>query len=803
MSERIRALFAACTALAVVALPAQRWSELQGRTRSGAVALRQALLDAGNDALVLLVASHPDDRYVLPAVYLRYRFGARIAVLIASRGGGGQNSLGPESGDALERLRTFETEAGCSHFDGEVYYLDRPDRGFRRSAAETYEEWGREETKAGLVRLLRSIRPDVVVTTHSAEETHGHDLALAELLPEAIAAAADAAVVTEPAVSPHRPHALFLGAASTPVPGTVTLIADEFEPVRGATFRRLAHEILLRNHLTPGAPSPMDTVFEARPGFVLVASTEGPAPRSLLDGVPSLFDDGVFPGAELEAVGLAASIAQLDAQVDPDVRIDRAMRCARALQALPCAPGSDADRRRQRRLEAVLRVVQHTDAIQIEVEARPGAVAVPGETLEVDVRVHVGGPRPIERVVAHARRGSATLEPLDGDSTAIAAGGQLRAALACQVPLGDDPDHGNVGTRFHGDRFEPPVQLTFVVTVDGLDIPIAVNVPVDLRPAVELEVVPRMLLLPTSSGELRFTVKVARNSAFAVDRELDIRCPAGYRVGGPRSRVTLDTIRRDIFEFTLQAPTDRRSGVDVVRIGLGGNRVVLPVHKVDVVVDRTLRVGVVRSMDDALSSVIGAGGFGLNWSGLSDIDLAVGDLLQFDTIVVDVRALRERPEARQSFRRLLEFCEHRGKRLVVFYHKDTEFEPAGDGFRGAPFEPFQLGRNRVTRADAPVRVLRPAHALFHRPNAVQAGDWDGWEQERGLYFPSVYADAYEELLEMRDPGLPAERSALLYARTGDGEYVYCALALWRQLKKLHPGSVRLLANLLTPAMAGD
>jgi LmbE family N-acetylglucosaminyl deacetylase len=799
MRSRFRLCSAAWLVLSTAA-PAQRWEEMQGRTESGAVALRQAQLDLASDALVLLVASHPDDRYVLPAVYLRYRLGARVAVLLASRGGGGQNSLGPETGDALERIRTLEAEAGCARLGADVYYLDRPDLGFRRSAAETFAEWGRDETAREMVRLLRTIRPDVVLTTHHAEEAHGHDLALAELLPEVVAKAADASWM--PQWPAHRVHALFLGGTSTPSPATVAIATDEFEPLRGATFRRLAYDVLLRCHLSPGLPAPMETMFEAETGFVAVDVFGTPPPRSLLDGVASLFDDGVFPdsppaAAELRRLTRPPSSGE---GVDDAALIASAMDAVRLLEALPCPDGSDAVRRRDRRLEAARRVALHACAIQVEVEAPPGTVAVPGEELDLDLRVNVGGPRGVDRVEVSAPRGEALLEPLEGDSTAIAAGSWLHAAVAYRVPLAED---GSLQARFRGDRFEPPVRLDLRLHLGALTLPVSVVVPVDLRPAAELSVVPRMLLLPNMRGAVRFTVKVERNSTFPVEGELDLRAPAGYRVEGPRTRVKLDASRGDIFEFTLHAPADRRGGVDVVRIGLGGNRVVLPVHKVDVVVDPGLRIGVVRGMDDALSSIIGAGGFGLHWAGLSDIDLAIGELLEFDTIVVDVRALRDRRQARQSFRRLLDFCTHRGKRLVVLYHKDTEFEPPGEGFTGAPFQPFQIGRNRVTRADSPVRVLRPQHCLLNRPNAILPGDWDGWEQERGLYFPVVYADNYEPLLELADPGLPPERSAVLYARSGEGEYVYCALALWRQLKKLHPGSVRLLANLLSPVPPRD
>ena len=97
---------AALLSLAAVA-HAQRWQDTCGRTPAGILSLRQAMRDAGADSLVLLVASHPDDRYLLPTLWLRSKTGYRVAVLLATRGGGGQNSMGPETGDALERIRTL------------------------------------------------------------------------------------------------------------------------------------------------------------------------------------------------------------------------------------------------------------------------------------------------------------------------------------------------------------------------------------------------------------------------------------------------------------------------------------------------------------------------------------------------------------------------------------------------------------------------------------------------------------------------------------------------------------------------
>ena len=777
---------------------AQRWQDIQGRSSSGIVALRQALLDARSDALALLVAAHPDDRYVLPAVQLRYRLGVRVAVLLASRGGGGQNSVGPETGDALERIRTLEAEAGCWRFDGKVYYLNRPDRGFRRTAAETFDEWGRAATLRELVRLLRIIEPDLVITTHHAEEDHGHDLALAELLPEAVTAAADAAV--DVGVPPHRASGLFLGATSTSVPGGVTLHADEFEPNRGAGLRRLAHDILLECHLSPGAPPPMDTVFNAEMAFV-PAALPWPPPPDWTAGGGSLFDAGIWPGDADLAARLRAQIDGLaGAAADPPRLIDAAVDALRQLLRLECAQGSEAGRRRDRRVEALQRVVLHASAIKVEVEPKPGAVAVPGEEIDCDVRVYVGGPRRVDGVRVTSAAGDIALETADPGTTSIAAGSSLHGVIGYRVPLARGRTGDLMEASFRADQFIPPVRLRFLVETSGVVLPVVVDLPVELRPPVGLAVEPRMLLCPTGRDEVKFSVEAVRNSAFPVVGDLDVRAPAGYQLNGDRRRVELRDVNGDTFDFSVRPAIGRKSGVDVIRIALGEAKVLLPLHKIDVQIDPRLRIGVVRSCDDALLSVIGVGGFGLSWSELTDVDLAVSDLREFDTIAIDVRALRDRPAARRSFRRLLDFCGGRGKRLVVFYHKDTEFEPPGEKFVGAPLLPFQIGHERVTRADAPVTVLQPGHCLLNRPNRILPGDWDEWEQERALYLPSDYASEYQEILAMGDPGQPARRSALLYARVGagQGEYVYCALALWRQLKKLHPGSVRLLANLLTP-----
>ncbi len=783
---------------------AQRWEETCGRSVSGGVAQEQALLDIGRDSLVLLVASHPDDRYVLPAAWLRYCHGVRVAVLLATRGGGGQNSAGPETGDALERIRTLESEAGCARFDADVHYLNRPDAGYRRTAAETFAEWGRETTLAELVRHLRAIRPDVVMTTHHAEEAHGHDQALVELLPEAVRLAADADF--SPRQPAHAVAGLYLGSVRSDDPRALRIPSDRWEPVRGATLRRLAYEALQQAHTSPGALAPPETLFEAELRFLpheAGASTEA----GFLAALPTIFDAAAWPGpgvrrAELDRLLTSELPSRVRRGDDSAAIIVAALGELRAVRAgLP--PGAVAARERLgRRIEAIERLLLLVSRVQLELEIEPGAHAVAGEDTAATLFVHRGAALPLGLRVEGLAGIRVTTEAMDDQDLAQAAVGRSQLRLSMRVPAGlvEEPDP--MARRFRADRFVPPVRIRCFVTVHGAEVPVDLVAPLEQRPPLGLELVPPRLLLPSGRVTAKFSVRVTRNSRHPIGGALEVDAPAGYVIDEERREVSLRELRGDLFGFTLRSTGTRTTGVDSLRVRLGNMRVVLPVHRVDVQVSDALRIGLLRNRDDTLPGILGAGGLGIAWSELSDADIAVADLDGFDTIVVDVRALKDRPEARRGFRRLLEFAALPARRLVVFYHKDVEFHPAGEGFLGAPFAPFQIGRARVTRPDAAVRLLRPDHVLLRQPNTIRLSDWDGWEQERALYLPVVYSNHYEEVLEMNDPGQGPERGALLYARAGSGEFVHCSLALWRQLKKLHPGAVRLLANLLTPTRSG-
>lgn len=202
-----------------------------------------------------------------------------------------------------------------------------------------------------------------------------------------------------------------------------------------------------------------------------------------------------------------------------------------------------------------------------------------------------------------------------------------------------------------------------------------------------------------------------------------------------------------------------------------------------------LRVGFVAGVGDDAPAALRQ--MGAEVTELSGQDLANGDLSRFNTILLGIRAYEVRPDLVKANARLLDFVRNGGTLVVQYYR----FERAPQGF--APYPLTARLQNRVTDEAAPVRLLAPDSPALSWPNRITSADFEGWVQERGLYFPPDIDSHFTPLLEMADPGEAPQRGALLVAPYGKGTYVYTGLSLFRQFPAGVPGAYRLLANLVS------
>lgn len=204
-------------------------------------------------------------------------------------------------------------------------------------------------------------------------------------------------------------------------------------------------------------------------------------------------------------------------------------------------------------------------------------------------------------------------------------------------------------------------------------------------------------------------------------------------------------------------------------------------------------IGLVRTYDNTLEETMQS--FDVHYSLIDSAMLSSGNLGQFSVIILDLRAYEFRADAALYSSKLLEYARSGGN-LVVFYHKPRDWN--GKGF--APY-PLQITSERVTQENAPVTPLLPRHSLLTTPNEIAQSDWSGWLQERSIYLPSDdttrTSSHYERILAMSDEGETQPSTSLLWTQYEKGSYTYVSLALYRQLRILQDGAVKLFFNLIS------
>jgi hypothetical protein len=242
------------------------------------------------------------------------------------------------------------------------------------------------------------------------------------------------------------------------------------------------------------------------------------------------------------------------------------------------------------------------------------------------------------------------------------------------------------------------------------------------------------------------------------------------------------------------------------------------VHLADLALPRLAAVGYIRGASDRVPEALQR--VGLPVTLLDHRTLERGDLARFDVIVVGPRAYETDSSLVENNGRILEYVREGGL-VIVQYQQHVYFEhgyaprpmtvggpvlpAAGDsaaapgGSSNTPQPSPTVSHDRVTDEAAPVRPLAPDDPVFTRPNLLAQADWEGWVQERGLYFARSWDAGYRPLLETHDPGEAPLEGGLLMAKVGKGTYIYTGLSFFRQLPAGVPGAFRLFANLLALA----
>jgi LmbE family N-acetylglucosaminyl deacetylase len=823
----------------------------------GAAALGLALRRLDTTKRVLMVGAHPDDEYTPLLARLALEEGADVAYLSLTRGEGGQNGIGPELGEALGLLRTEELLA-ARRVDGAGQLFTRAyDFGFSKSAEEAFRHWPREELLEDVVAAIRRFRPDVVVTVFSGtpRDGHGQHQVSALVAREAFHAAGDPARFPEQLAAglrPHRPAKLYQSLWRGAEGSTLRAPVGGYDPLLGRSPYQLAMASRSRHR-----SQDMGRAESAGPQWAYlrrVLPEHAAEERSLWAGIDTTLaqrrDDVASPGRARLLREYGAGVARIRAEASP-LAPDALVPRLAALQVLllraermepAAAPEVGAAIARER--EEVAEALRRAAGLVLDAVASDARV-VPGEEVEVRVSAWNGGTRPVELGEFRLRTppGWAVTRADTAGAKVLAPGALTTARFRVRVPRDAPPTEPYFLRRPRqgdlyawpegagGEPFEPdPLSATLEVRVGGAAVPLRSAVtfrevdprqgelrrPVRVVPALSVLVEPgtSILPLPAAGAALRYRIGLAAEAAGGISGVLRLELPPGWRAEPAEVPVRFagPGERREV-EFAVRPPAGVGAGEYPVRAVFqaeDGRRFARGVEVIDyphvrarplprpaastvrafeVAVPKGLRVGYVTGAGEAGPEVLAQ--LGIRPTLLDAEALSGGELDRFDVIVAGSRAYEVRPDLAAHNARLLEWV-RRGGTLIVQYSK---YELVAGGF---PPYPLTLGRphDRVTDESAPVRLLDPAHPALSRPNRITERDFEGWVQERGLYFARSWDPRYTPLLEAADPGEAPLRGGLLVAPYGKGTYVYTGLAFFRQLPEGVPGAWRLFANLL-------
>ena len=780
---------------------------------------------------VLYIAAHPDDENTNLMAFWSNGSLYDAAYLSVTRGDGGQNILGPELGERLGVIRTEEL-LGARRIDHARQFFTRAlDFGFSKTADETLHIWDHEKILADVVWVIRNFRPDVIVTRFSPEDqkTHGHHTASAILATEAFSAAADPNRFPQQLafVKPWQATRLvwntspfFFTNRNLPFDptGLTVLEAGGYNPLLGKSYTEIA-AASISMHKSQGVGG-LPRRGSRKEYFKPLKGQ--PMTSSLFEGVDPNWSR--VPNSESVATEIRQIISKFN-PADPAASVPELLKLRQALNAI-----QDASWIAEKKADLDKIIVA---CLGLHVEASTATETfTPGQTAAVKLEAINRSNVPV------------TLQevqfPNTGDSNKINAplpsSELVTKDLSVRIP--DDAPYSQpywlrkprtLGTFTVDDQKliglpenPPALPVEIVLQVNGQELRYIVDTnyrtadavagepprPLVIAPPVFVNVLENVFVFPTNQAK-PVSVRVTAATG-AVKGELKLAAPQGWEVSPPSTPVELKAANAELVAtFSIKPPNQNSEGtlraiasIDGHDYSLGRLRISYPHIGVQTLMppaEAKLVRADIRKKGERIGYIPGAGDdvpeslrqIGYSVKMLSEPEITAKNLAQFSAVVLGIRAFNTQDRISNWFPELLAYVKEGG---VVITQYNTLADLKTDQF--GPY-PLEISRDRVTDENAPVRVLAPNNALMNNPNKITPKDFDGWVQERGLYFPNKWDSAYTAILSCNDPNEKPLDGGLLVTKSGRGFFIYTSYSWFRQLPAGVPGSYRLFANMLS------
>lgn len=781
----------------------------------------------------LYVAAHPDDENTAMISYLANTLHARTGYLALTRGDGGQNLIGPEIRELLGVIRTQELLAARRTDGGEQRFTRANDFGYSKNPEETLEFWERDQVLSDVVWAIRNFKPDVIINRfdhRSPGTTHGHHTTSAMLSVEAFELANDVTRYSDQLelTDAWQPKRLFFNTSywfygsqdafnKADKSNLVKVDVGSFYPAFGLSNTEIS-ALSRSQHKSQGFGNTGTRGNQIE--YLELLKGEYPQNGNLFEGIDTSWNrlsDGEAVGTILNAVeknydfkNPAASLPDLLNAYKLITKLEdkhwRELKSLEIIEIIKACAGlyietatskqtATANQKIALQIEAINRSEYPITLESITLLPSEKTIAI-SQNLNFNTRYS----KSVEITLAEATLTTAYWLTKEGTEGMYAVTDQQL------IGLPETPKKNKAIFNFRIDDMLIPITTDLIYKyndrVNG-----EVYEPFEIVPKASVEIKEPVVIFPTTESKVITTNITAYTSN--INGIVSLQVSENWKVSEPQKISISNKGETKSLKFTITPPKNATEGILQPIINIDGTDISTKVVTIDydhiplqtLVLpskNKLVRLDIAKK-GDYIGYIAGAGDaipeslneIGYQVAQLNVSEITTEKLNQFDAVVMGVRAYNILDELKYKQSLLLNYVSNGGTMIVQYNTaRGFDFENLG------PY-PLHLSSDRVTDERAEITIVDPDAEILNYPNKITSKDFEGWVQERGLYFPNEWDAAYTPILSMHDKNEKSSEGSLLIAKYGKGHYIYTGLSFFRELPAGVSGAFRLFANMLS------
>ncbi|MCP4053447.1 MAG: PIG-L family deacetylase [Mesoflavibacter sp.] len=785
---------------------------------------------------VLYVAAHPDDENTRLISYMSNQVKARTAYLSLTRGDGGQNLIGPEIRELLGVIRTQELLAARSVDGGEQRFTRANDFGYSKHPEETLNIWDKDQVLSDVILAIRQFKPDIIINRfdhRTPGTTHGHHTTSAMLSVEAFDLANNPNIYPEQAKTygTWQPKRQFFNTSwwfygseenfeKADKSKLLNFDIGVYYPSKGLSNNEIA-ALSRSKHLCQGFGAL--TQRGSQTEYIELINGDLPKDKTnLFEGIDTSWNR--VKGGKIIGDILKNIEANFNFE-NPSTHVKDLLLARQLIQQL------DNEYWKNYKTQEIDAIIEACLGLYLEASTNTPTASA-GETITLNIEAVNRSAVNMELVSYQLSTDKiATLKALS-----LKNNDKQNLEQSLTIPKGMQPSSpywlnkkGTLGMYKVEDKnligkpeTPRPISVTFNLTINNQPFSVTKPIvyryskpdkgelyrPFEIIPEASAKISEKVIIFDTDQQkDISVIVKAGRDN---LNGFVQIAHPNNWSVYPEKQNIDIKYKgETQTLTFTVIPPKNQNEGLITPMVYVGEDVYTRELVEIDyehipyqtVVLpseSKVVRLDI-KKRGENIAYIEGAGDvvpeslrqIGYNVMVLKPEDITTERLSAFDAVVVGIRAYNILDELKFKQQILFDFVENGGN-MIVQYNTNR-------GLKVDNLSPFDLkiSRDRVTDENAEVTLLAKNHPVLNYPNQITKADFEGWTQERGLYFPNQWSNKFTPILSMHDKGETEKQGSLLVAKHGKGYYIYTGLSFFREFPAGVSGAYRLFANMLS------